>query len=328
MKPNRVNPFIDTKNTDKVIRLAKNAVNNREWLVIVGEVGAGKSFLRKHLADFYSMYPNKFIVVDMGKCFEGSQLSIGNVMKSMLQKIAPDERIPGNISNKYEMLRKELAKTEKRIIVFFDEAQNISQAGMRDIKMIHEIDHGDKEHLFSIIMFGKNSARWEHILNGAEVGWRVSKSYLYHLDKTEILNFACKSHDIKFESGKAGDRAKEMFLSNSHPTPLGVKHMIDTIYACVPEFSGTITEETMKSALGTSLKTIMSRYKISQKRIQQRLEEEGIRVDKSTISNVIQYKTDGIKPETANTIMDAALREIEEITGSSLNLNFQTAVNS
>lgn len=328
MKPNKVNPFIDTRNTDKVIRLAKNAVDNRDWLVIVGEIGAGKSFLRKQLCDFYNTYPGKFISIDMGKVFEGSHLSIGNVMKAMLQRIAPDEKIPGNTHGKYELLRTSLAKSNKRIILFFDEAQNITQANMRDIKMIYETDHGDKEHLFAIIMFGKNNTRWENILNGNEIGWRVHKSYLHHLDKTEILSFACKSHDLKFESGKAGDRAKEMFLSNTHPTPLGVKHMVDTLYASIPNFNGTITEDNMKDALGTSLKNIMSRYKISQKRIQQRLEEEGHKVDKSTISRVFNYDTDGLKPETSQVILDAALKEIEEAAGSKMPINLKHAANS
>lgn len=49
---NRVTPFVDTKNTDKVIRLAKSTVDNRGWLVIIGEVGAGKSYLVKQLSDF------------------------------------------------------------------------------------------------------------------------------------------------------------------------------------------------------------------------------------------------------------------------------------
>lgn len=328
MKPNKVNPFIDTKNTDKVIQLAKNVVNNREWLIVVGEVGAGKSFLRKELANFYNAYPTKFTVVDMGKCFEGSHLSIGNIMKSMLQKIAPDEIIPGNIQGKYELLRKTLANHSKRIVLLFDEAQNISQSGMRDLKMIHEIDHGDREHLFSIIMFGKNSARWEHILNGHEIGWRVRKTQLYKLDRTEILNFACKSHGLKFESGRSGDRAKEIFLSDTTPTPLGVKHKVEEIYSFIPNFDGTITEEIMTKTITTSRKEMMKRYKISQKSIQTRLEEAGIIVDKSTISRVLNHDTDGLKPDTCENILNAFLEEVEEATSGQKSRSFRQAVNS
>ena len=77
--------------------------------MIIGEVGAGKSYLVKQLSDFWKSNPNKFTLVDMGKVFERGSFSVSGVMKSMLKQIAPDEEMPGNIQGKYDLIRKALS---------------------------------------------------------------------------------------------------------------------------------------------------------------------------------------------------------------------------
>lgn len=328
---NRVTPFVDTKNTDKVIRLAKTTVDNRGWLVIIGEVGAGKSYLVKQLSDFWKANPNKFTLVDMGKVFERGSFSVSGVMKSMLKQIAPDEEMPGNIQGKYDLIRKALSNNvsmNRKIILLFDEAQNLSASTIRDLKKLHEIESGEHEHLFAILMFGKNSSRWENLLNGQEVGWRVSKNYLYNLEKEEILKFAKDSHNITFEAGRNGDRAKQLFLSNTHPTPLGVKRMVNIIEANDDSFTGKVTEESLRTALGTSLKQILTSSKISYRTIQDRLlKNRNLKVDKSTVSKVMSYQTEDVKSETAQAIIDEALAEINVVSGGNVDLKYNIAAN-
>ncbi|WP_026131446.1 ATP-binding protein [Leptospira santarosai] len=269
--------FVDTENTNRVIRAIKQAVDNSGWECVVGHVGAGKTFLYEHMLHFWKSYPNRFQVIEMGRCYESFDYNINQIMKTMISELAPDREIPGNAHAKQLILRDILTKAyekKRRIILLFDESQALSGKLLRDLKKIHEISIPNRENLFSIVMFGKNEGSWlRSLIKTQEIGWRIHKTHLEPLKDNEVLSFAEKAYGIKFEAGQNGQKARQIFIQNTFPTPLGVKYQIRNIERGTIGWNRILTYEIAKSAFPQTLSDILKKMKITQREVAKRVRD-------------------------------------------------------
>jgi len=217
--------FIETTGTSKIIRSADRTIKDNAWLVVTGDVGTGKSRLRNYLTDVWKSDPRKFAVLEL-PAFK-SNASIANLlMRHMIKIIDPDEQAPRDTIDRFNRLKTVLMMAHRRHvkpILMIDEAQDLTESSIREIKKIHEISAFGLQHLFPIVMFAKpNSLRLDALLEGREIGYRVRRAYMAPLTQDEMLEFA-DHFGLKFGDAKA----RNYFFEFIHPSPLGVEHLAD-----------------------------------------------------------------------------------------------------
>ncbi|UOG61460.1 ATP-binding protein [Leptospira noguchii] len=292
--------FVDTENTNRVIRAIKQTVDGSHWECIVGHVGAGKTFLYEHMLHFWRDYPNRFQVIEMGRCYESFDYNINQIMKVMISELSPDREIPGNAHAKQLILREILTaafKRKRKIVLLFDESQALSGKLLRDLKKIHEISIPEKENLFSIVMFGKNEGPWlRSLIKTQEIGWRIRKTNLEPLKDNEVLSFAERAFEVKFESGQNGQKSRQIFIQNTFPTPLGVKHQIQKIERTFPGWNRVLTYDQAKIIFPQSFGEILKKLKITQREVARRVREiTGKELSKAAISTYLSGDESDIK---------------------------------
>lgn len=322
-----MNPtFIDTHYTNRVIKSVRDAVNGNTWLAVIGQVGAGKTTLFEKLKHFYQDYPNKFVVVDLQRSFETFTISVNFIIKRMIEELAPDSHIPGNAHAKLAALKDILhdARSKgKKIIVMLDEAQVLRNGLLRDIKKVHEISSAKESHLFSIVMFGKNDGAWVRSLKGNEIGLRVRTSFLETLKKHEVIDFAERAWNLRWESGQNGEKAKQIFLKNIGDfSPLYIKEQVSKLYRD-DTFKGTITYQLACSVFPQTLADILKKNKITLSHVMKKYTQlTGRHISKSTISIVTSEEPGRAKisSDTQSEIIEASLDAIREMSKSDMDI--------
>lgn len=312
--------FIDTTNTDQIIRLAYQTVKSNSWLAVTGEVGMGKTALFNRFNNFLRGKPDKYIVVDAGKCWETSDegISIPFLMKRMIQTIRPGDHVPGNLNEKYFRLKDCLiwARSIKRkVILLLDEAQALKMAGLRDLKKIHEIADGEDDHLFSIVMFLKPETRISSVLSSPEIGYRVQEVPMKPLRDDEMIRVAQEGFGISFEKGKNQSSTQQLFIrSCGGQTPLAIRNMIRSLALIYPDFDGVIRSNHVQNVLTEGYTAIMRRLKIANREIRAGLRaNHGIEVDAATVQAAIRGD-EKVKPEIRDSVLSEVARKIKEKT--------------
>jgi energy-coupling factor transporter ATP-binding protein EcfA2 len=215
---------IETKNVRAVKNAVRTAVNNNRMIAVIAEIGSGKTTLFNYLADFWQQHPNRFKVVTV-KGFDMKASRVSAIMKLLIEKINPDAHIPIQIERIYDVLTHELrtfcAKEENRVILMIDEAQDLNTKTFRDLKKLHEISGNGRDHLLSVILFGKPHRKWDLLYAGPELGFRMQDVILESLSSDELVQIAEERFALRFDSKKVRDR---FVASMAYKTPLGVEH--------------------------------------------------------------------------------------------------------
>lgn len=214
---------VETQNVRRVKNAVRETVTNNRILAIVADVGSGKTTLVNYLADFWQGYPSRFRVVTL-KGFEMRMSRISSIMRLLIETVNPDAYVPQQIERMYHALSVELRhfckKRDNRVILMIDEAQDLNYQTFRDIKKVYEIDGHGRDHLLSVVLFGKPHRKWDKILASEELGFRIHPEFLEKLNNEELLQIAEERFGIKFSS----KRVRERFASAIRfKTPLGVE---------------------------------------------------------------------------------------------------------
>lgn len=290
--------FVDTAATAKVIRSIDRTLKDNAWLVVTGDVGSGKSTLREMLTAAWRAEPQKYVVIDLPAFrAEGSVLNV--LMRYMIRTISPDEQSPGDAIARFNRLKTVLMQAHRRRVkpvLVIDEAQELNEISIREIKKLHEIAAFGMPHLFPIIMFAKsNTDRLDAILSGREIGYRVRRSYMAPLSPDELIEFA-KHFGLTFEDTKA----KNYFLEFCHPSPLGVEHIADR----AKDFLGTtsLSRDKLQKLVAQTAKDELKFYGISYGDICQRYNDvHNATISKQTAMRVIE-NNGSVKSATADRI--------------------------
>ena len=299
-------PFLISENIDTLLKGINAAVQKNGWVYISGDVGAGKSEVTKYMQQRWQREPEKYVVVSI-KAWLRAGSRVSALMKRLIAAIDPDEHIPGDIELRAERLKTMLmrAHREKRkVIVMIDEAQDLSDSTFRELKKVHETSAFGVPHLFSIIMFAKESMRAEGLLAGRELGYRIKRIPILPLSMHEMCEFAEKRFDLTFPTGTERRRVTAYFAQMAHPSPLGVRHLCEAIND-MPEYKGVVSLEIIQGAMRRDLNVEMKKYRIPLKKIQQVAKEEhGLNIAISTISDVKAGKGDRYADKTVAVIDD------------------------
>lgn len=284
--------LIETQNVRRVKSAVKNTIQTNGFTAVVGDAGTGKTTLYNYYSELLKTAPEKYIYLNIKVLGDSSRSQIQAIMKLFIQELDPDRIVPGNTLLRYSILKECLEKAvlaRKKVILMFDEAQDLNIQVFRDLKKIHEIGNASAEHLFAIILFGKTSSRWKPIFNSEELGKRIKRMEMNPVSLEEIISLA-EGFGMKFD----GKRSAASFSGHvKQKTPLGVRYHCDVIRS-MEGFNGILTQELCRKYAQTGLKTHLSFHRISQTELLERLKEEfpETKITRNTLNSILNGKID------------------------------------
>lgn len=257
--------LIETQNVKAVKSAVKNAVQHNRMTAVVAEIGAGKTTLYNHLAEYWEKQPYRFRIVTM-KGFDMRRSRASVIIRLLISKLNPQANIPVSIEMMYKLLEEELRTFCKsgnnRVILMIDEAQDMPWQTFCDIKKIHEIGGLGKEHLMSVILFGKTHRKWNRFLETPELGYRAHYLILEKLNNDDLLRLAEEKYGLKFENSRIRERFGAVV---KFKTPLGVEF-----------FARAIRNELGIEDNETAIVTSDLAVKVPMLTLKYRLKQEGI----------------------------------------------------
>ncbi len=286
------NDFLCTPCIEKIQRSIERAVKRDEWICISGQVGSGKTYIKNYYLNRWFRESQRYIVIEQPSfAIPTSRMHI--IMGRMLQAITPGEPIPRDIESRYIRLRTVLLRanrTKRKIILLIDEAQDTNSQTLRELKKIHELSGPNRQHLFSIVMFSKESEKMEIALEGEELGYRVRRCYLHDLSEEDIFFFA-EHFGCRFGQGEEDQAAKNLFLQGIRPTPLSVLHFCGFVRE-LNDFNGIVRLAHIKKYRSKTLKERLTSRGIPQNLVGDRYVEiyQRQRPSKTTISRALNHE--------------------------------------
>lgn len=284
--------LIETQNVRRVKAAVKNTIQSNGFTAVIGDAGTGKTTLYNYYSELLKTAPEKYIFLTIKVLGDSSRSQIQAIMKLFIQELDPDREVPGNTLLRYSILKESLEKAmlaRKKVVLIFDEAQDLNMQVFRDLKKIHEIGNASSEHLFSIVLFGKTSVKWRSIFKSEELGKRIKRMEMQPVSIEEIISLA-QGFGMKFD----GKRSAVSFSAHvKYKTPLGVKYHCDVI-SSMEGFTGTFTKELCGKYAQTGLKAQMAFSRISQTELLDRVKEEfpETRLDRNKLNGILNGKID------------------------------------
>ncbi|WP_016759381.1 ATP-binding protein [Leptospira weilii] len=283
--------FVRTKNSTRILNFCTNIAEKNQWTAIIGQPGSGKTEIKKELLRVLRGLPDKYIVVEV-PVFYSIQPRTAAIMKELIKSINPDVHVPGSIESKYRLLRSVLVEAltaKKKVVMVFEESQNLSHNMMRELKMLHEIEGMGRSNLFSMIMFLKTSPKFEEVFKTREIGKRVLVENMQLPTTTEAFEIAEKRFALSFQD----QSARSEFLQATGEYPATIKHIAQTLWA-QPGFTGKVTKAILHASKISAFKEALSEYGITNREIKayfKRTRNEDVAL--GVVSESINHKRNG-----------------------------------
>jgi type II secretory pathway predicted ATPase ExeA len=220
--------------------------------VVTGEIGSGKTTLVQHLLRSI----DETITVGLISNAQGGR---GELLQWVLNALSLDTSNYLSYVQKFQMLQDFLVAeyaAERRVVLIFDEAQNLSMEGLEELRMLTNINT-NKDELIQLILVGQPELR--DVIrspNLKQLAQRVSASF--HLRVMDIETVAHYiRHRLRSVGGHGGeftDEACRMVYQHTGGVPRLVNQLCDMamVYAWSKD-QKTVTEEILLSVLNDGL---------------------------------------------------------------------------
>lgn len=216
--------------------------------LITGEIGAGKTTLLRALLD--RLDPN--VIVGLISNAQGGRGELIQwVLNALDVDITPGETYVQLFQKLQEFIIGEYAAGRK-VILIFDEAQNLSIEGLEELRLLTNINSG-KDELLQLILVGQPELR-DLVLNPRmrQLAQRITASFhLTPMDLPATEHYI--SHRLRHAGGSGEEFTPEAIAEIHHVTrgiPRLVNQMCDfaMLYAWSAE-SRTVTEQIIQEVL-------------------------------------------------------------------------------
>ncbi len=205
--------IIRTHNFIKADTFIDELVKRNGFGAVIGEKGAGKTFMLRKLIGAMAEKKNHYRVVEVEPMTEGSR-NITSIMSALVEDIS-GESPRRDIEARRRQLKRILAERvdSMKLVLAIDEAQDLHKSTLRGLKKLHELGFGMRDRLFTIVLFGQNNLK-DRIADD-ELRPRVKRILLAKLTEAEQLKFVDNAdHFTK--------KGLDLFLENTQKTPLSV----------------------------------------------------------------------------------------------------------
>jgi type II secretory pathway predicted ATPase ExeA len=142
---------------DNIALQIKDAVLNRKFIGVIGEIGSGKTLMKKrvHAELNNSVHTVRLIYPDF---FNTKDLTVSGIVSELLLQLG--QSVPHELARRARLVKASLLdrliKSEPVALVF-DEAHNLNDSVISSLKKFWELDDGAFARLLGIILYGQPS---------------------------------------------------------------------------------------------------------------------------------------------------------------------------
>lgn len=200
LNPRVLDEVFTTKLLDKVAKQVEEAVRYQKFVAIIGDIGSGKTILKKRTVETVRRSNGKLRVY-WPDFFNMDRVNSGSIAYWLLRQLG-QERVPQDLISRAGALKNVLATLSDggvRIALGFDECHRLDKRLIVALKNFWELGNGGFDRFLGVVLFGQESFKLvlsEH----REIAERCQIIEMPKLDKSEPVEYL--RHRVSLAGGK------------------------------------------------------------------------------------------------------------------------------
>lgn len=215
-----------TKQLDAITEQVMDAINYQGFMVVTGEIGSGKSVLKRRVMDAVEKSNGRMRVV-WPEFFEMSRVRASSIVAALLDSF--EQTVPQDLvrrRNKLERVLHDYADQDTRIAIGFDECHHLNDATLTALKNFWELGTGGYTRYLGVILFGQPA--FEARLRDHKFREIVERVEVVQMPSVEKTAWDYVQHRVKAVGGEAEklfEPAAVKALAAQARTPLALGNM-------------------------------------------------------------------------------------------------------
>lgn len=262
LTPNSKYFFSSSRHTEALNTLLYSVQERKGFVVITGDIGAGKTTVCRTLINKLDSHTQVALVTN-------SHLSAKDLLMSILEDLEVDY-VPGSKAKLLSQLNDyliEQLRTQNNVVLIVDEAQNLTPSLLEEIRMLSNLETEDQK-LIQIIFIGQPELKKKLALPQLEqLRQRIAFYYeLKPLDIKDAKDYIIHRLKVASDSDRKyfTDKALDLICEFSGGVPRLINQICDSAllsgYICEKE---KIDENLVKEVIGESPLTQITREDIN-----------------------------------------------------------------
>ncbi len=223
--PRAADEAYSNKELDRIARRIENAVKFQGFLAVVGPVGAGKTMLKKRVADRLTKQGKARMI--WPRFAEMSKLTAGGIIHYILEEFGNRGRARLPLAQRQlERILAQLSFAGQSVALCIDEAHRLNDATLSAFKNFYELGTGGYEKYLGIVFFGQPQLKTR--LENA--GFREIAERIEVVEVPPMSRFAADyiAHRISLSGGAADtlfEAAAIRLIAEQATTPLAIGNL-------------------------------------------------------------------------------------------------------